>query len=104
VLIEAYKAAIAKAHAVGVKVLMATLLPIQNSVKDTPANLATQQAVNTWIRAGRGFDGVIDFEKVVQDPQNPLRIRADLTRDFVHPNTLGYRLMGDSIDLRLFEK
>ncbi len=83
---------------------MATLLPIQNSVKDTPANLATQQAVNKWIRAGEGFDGVIDFEAVVQDPQNPLRIRANLTGDFVHPNTQGYRLMGDSIDLKLFEK
>jgi lysophospholipase L1-like esterase len=104
VLIDAYKAAIAKAHAVGIKVLMATLLPIQNSVKDTPANLAAQQAVNTWIRAGEGFDGVIDFEAVVRDPQNPLRIRANLTRDFVHPNTQGYRLMGDSIDLKLFEK
>jgi lysophospholipase L1-like esterase len=104
VLIDAYKAAIAKARAVGIKVLMATLLPIQNSVKDTPANLATQQAVNKWIRAGEGFDGVIDFEAVVQDPQNPLRIRANLTGDFVHPNTQGYRLMGDSIDLKLFEK
>ena len=59
--------------------------------------------MNAWIRAGEGFDGVIDFEKVVQDPQNPLRIRADLTADFVHPNTLGYRLMGESIDLKLFE-
>ncbi len=104
VLIDAYKAAIAKAHAAGIKVLMATLLPIQNSVKDTPANLAAQQAVNKWIRAGEGFDGVIDFEAVVQDPQNPLRIRANLTGDFVHPNTQGYRLMGDSIDLKLFEK
>jgi lysophospholipase L1-like esterase len=104
VLIDAYKAAIARAHARGIKVFVATLLPIQNSVKDTPANIATQQAVNAWIRAGEGFDGVVDFEKVVQDPQNPLRIRADLTGDFVHPNTLGYRLMGESIDLRLFEK
>jgi lysophospholipase L1-like esterase len=104
VLIDAYKAAIAKAHAAGIKVLIATLLPIQNSVKDTPANLTAQQAVNKWIRAGGGFDGVIDFEAVVRDPQNPLRIRADLTGDFVHPNTQGYRLMGDSIDLKLFEK
>jgi lysophospholipase L1-like esterase len=104
VLIDAYRAAIAKAHARGIKVLVATLLPIQNSVKDTPANLATQQAVNRWIRAGEGFDGVIDFERVVQDPQNPLRIRADLTSDFVHPNTRGYRLMGESVDLKLFEQ
>ena len=103
-LIDAYKAAIAKAHAKGIKVFLATLLPIQNSTKDTPANLATQQAVNRWIRAGEGFDGVIDFEKVVQDPANPLRIRRDLTGgDFVHPNSAGYKAMADSIDLDLFK-
>ena len=103
VLIDAYKAAIARAHARGITVLMGTLLPIQHSVKDTPDNIATQQAVNAWVRAGEGFEGVIDFEKVVQDPLSPLRIRADLTSDFVHPNTLGYRLMGESIDLRLLD-
>ena len=46
---------------------------------------------------------MLDFEKVVPDPQNPLRIRADLTGDYVHPNTTGYKLMAESIDLKLFE-
>jgi lysophospholipase L1-like esterase len=101
-LIAAYKAVITRAHARRIKVILATLLPIQKSVKDTPENIATQQAVNRWIRAGEGFDGVIDFEKIVQDPQNPLRIRAELTGDYVHPNTRGYRLMGEAVDLGLF--
>jgi hypothetical protein len=34
----------------------------------------------------------------------PLRIGANLTGDFVHPNTQGYRVMGDAIDLKRFEK
>ena len=102
-LIAAYQEVIDKAHAKVIKVLGATLLPIQNSRKDTPANIATQQAVNKWIREPGHFDAVLDFEKVVQDPQNPLRIRANLTGDYVHPNTEGYRLMGESIDLKLFE-
>jgi lysophospholipase L1-like esterase len=46
---------------------------------------------------------VLDFENVVRDPQNPLRIRKDLTTDFVHPNTEGYRLMGESVNIKLFE-
>ena len=102
-LIEAYKEAIAAAHAKNIKVIGCTLLPIQNSRKDTPENLATQQAVNKWIRESNAFDAVIDFEKVVQDPANPLRIRRDLTTDFVHPNSTGYKLLAESIDLKLFD-
>ena len=102
-LIGAYQDVIARAHARGIKVYGATLLPIQNSTKDTPANEATRQAVNRWIRTAQAYDAVIDFEKVVQDPKNPLRIRRDLTRDYVHPNTAGYRLLADSIDLELFK-
>ena len=102
-LIAAYQEVIARAHAKGIKVIGATLLPIQHSRKDTPANEATRQAANQWIREARQFDAVLDFEKVVQDPQNPLRIRADLTTDYVHPNTEGYRLLGESINLNLFE-
>ena len=64
-----------KAHAKGIKVIGATLLPIQNSQEDTPTNEAARQAVNKWIREARRFDTVLDFEKVVQDPQNPLSSR-----------------------------
>ena len=103
-LITAYQQVIDKAHAKGIRVIGATLLPIQNSRKDTPANEATRRAVNKWVREAKGFDAVLDFEKVVQDPQNPLRIRKDLTTDYVHPNTEGYRLMGESVDLKIFEQ
>jgi lysophospholipase L1-like esterase len=102
-LIAAYQDLIARAHAQGIKVYGGTLLPIQKSVKESPQNEATRQAVNDWIRNAGAFDAVIDFEKVVRDPANPLAIRADLTTDYVHPNSAGYRLMGESIDLRLFE-
>jgi len=103
VLIGGYKELIAKAHEKGIKVFGATLLPIQNSRKDTPENEATREAVNKWMRESGAFDAVLDFEKVVQDPENPLRIRRNLTGDFVHPNTEGYRLIGEAIDLKLFE-
>jgi lysophospholipase L1-like esterase len=102
-LIDAYKDIIARAHARGIKVYGATILPIQNSRKDTPENLATRDQVNAWIRTSGAFDAVLDFDQVVRDPANPQRMRRDLTGDFVHPNTQGYRLLGESIDLGLFE-
>jgi lysophospholipase L1-like esterase len=102
-LIAAHQDLIARAHAKGIKVYGATLLPIQKSVKESAQNEATRKAVNDWIRSSGAFDAVIDFEKVVQDPDNPLAMRADLTADYVHPNSAGYRLMGESIDLELFE-
>jgi lysophospholipase L1-like esterase len=102
-LIAAYQDVITRAHDAGIAVFGGTLLPIQNSTKYTAANEATREAVNAWIRTSGEFDFVLDFEAVVRDPQNPLRIRSDLTGDFVHPNTTGYRLMGQSIDLSLFE-
>ena len=70
-LIEAYEKAIALAHAARVKIFGVPLLPIAHSQKDTPDNQATRAAVNAWIRNSGAYDGVIDFEPVIADPQDP---------------------------------
>ena len=94
----AYANLVAQAHAAGITVYGATLLPIGNSSKYTAANEATRQAVNAWIRTPGNFDAVLDFEAVVKDPAtNPLRIKSSLTCDFVHPNAAGYSAIGNSI-------
>ena len=99
----AYATIVAQAHAAGIKVYGATLLPIGNSTKYTVANEATRQAVNAWIRTPGNFDAVLDFEAVVKDPAtNPLRIKANMTGDYVHPNAAGYSAIGNSIPTSLF--
>jgi len=100
----AYATIVVQAHAKGIKVYGATLLPIGNSRKYTVENEATRQAINVWIRTPGNFDAVLDFEEVVKDPAtNPLRIRSEWTGDYVHPNTAGYAAVGNSIPLSLFK-
>lgn len=100
----AYASMVAQAHAKGIKVYGATLLPIGNSRKYTVENEATRQAINIWIRTPGNFDAVLDFEELVKDPAtNPLRIKSEWTGDYVHPNTAGYAAMGNSIPLSLFK-
>lgn len=103
-LISAFELAIANAHAVGVKVIGIPILPFKGSVKDTGTNWDTAQAVNAWIRSpGNGFDGIIDFEPVL-DPEHTGAINASLTTsDKVHPNQAGYTAMANSIDLSVFQ-
>jgi len=99
----AYASLVAQAHTAGIKVYGATLLPIGNSTKYTAANETTRQAVNAWIRTPGNFDAVLDFEAVVKDTtKNPLRIKANMTVDYVHPNATGYSAIANSIPLSLF--
>jgi lysophospholipase L1-like esterase len=100
---KAYATLVAQAHAAGIKVYGATLLPIGNSIQYTAIGETTRQAVNAWIRTSGTFDAVLDFEDIVKDPAtNPLRIKANMTVDYIHPNALGYAAIGNSIPTNLF--
>ncbi len=102
-MINGYRRLIDRAHARGVKVIGATILPYEGAWYFHPEGEAVRQAVNLWIRTGGGFDGVIDFDALMRDPQHPARFKADLQAgDWLHPNDAGYRAMGDAIDLSLF--
>ena len=64
---------------------------------------ALRQAVNKWIRTSGSFDGVIDFDAVLRDPNHPSRILTRFSSpDHLHPNDAGYQAMADTIDLALF--
>jgi lysophospholipase L1-like esterase len=99
-IIAGYRALIAQAHARGVRIFGATLLPFQGAGYYTPAGEAIREAVNAWIRTSGAFDGVVDFDTVMRDPADPLRLNpAYDSGDHLHPNDAGYQAMADAISL-----
>lgn len=105
-LIAAYRRLIARAHARGVRVIGATLLPCEGADLPgywTPAKDEQREAVNRWIRTSGAFDAVVDFDAVLRDPRHPSRLLARFSSDdHLHPNDLGYQAMADAIPVSLF--
>lgn len=102
-LIGGYRQVIARAHARGVKVYIGTLTPNPASEFTTSAKVAIRDAVNRWIRSSGEPDAVIDFDAMVRDPAASTRFQPELdSGDHLHPSELGYKVMGNGIDLSLF--
>jgi lysophospholipase L1-like esterase len=105
-IIEGYKQLIARAHAHGLRIIGATLTPFGDAFAGTafegyytPEKEKIRVALNDFIRSG-AFDGVIDFDKVVVDPQKPGYSLPKFDKgDHLHPNAAGYEAMGGAIDL-----
>jgi lysophospholipase L1-like esterase len=103
-LIAAHKQMIERAHERGLRIYGATLTPYEGAAYFTPEGESKRAALNQWIRTGRMYDGVIDFEAVVRDPGAPTRIKPEFdSGDHLHPNDAGYKAMGESVDLALFK-
>jgi lysophospholipase L1-like esterase len=105
-IIEGYKQLIARAHAHGLRIIGATLTPFGDSFAGTPfegyytpEKEKIRVALNDFIRSG-AFDGVIDFDKIIVDPQKPGYSLPKYDKgDHLHPNAAGYEAMGAAIDL-----
>jgi lysophospholipase L1-like esterase len=105
-IINAYRQLITRAHVRGVRVIGCTVMPSEGVVVSgyhSEDKEHTRQTVNHWIRTSRDFDGVIDFDAVVRDPDHPARLLPRFaSRDHLHPNDAGYQAMADAIDLSFF--
>jgi lysophospholipase L1-like esterase len=110
-LIAGYRQLIARARARGVRIVGATLTPFEGALTMpgspianyySPAKDAMRQRINGWIRGSGEFDAVLDFDAVVRDPQNPLRILpAYDSDDHLHLGDAGNKAVAESIGLKL---
>src|SRR5580698_3631635 len=102
-LIAAHQQMIERAHRRGIKVIGATLTPFAGAAYYSDEGEAIRTALNDWIRTGKAYDAVIDFDAATKDPDNPKQIRpAYNIRDHLHPNDAGYKAMADAFDLSMF--
>src|SRR6185436_8221296 len=61
-LIAGYRQLIERAHARGVRMIGATILPYEGAAYFTPEGEAIRREVNAWIRKPGNFDAVIDLD------------------------------------------
>ena len=93
-LIEAYKEIVAYAHSWGIRVYIATITPTKGHSYYSEAHEQTRLAVNNWIRKAEGFEGVIDFDRLVRDKKDREQLRKEYSDDWLHLNPQGYKVMG----------
>ncbi|HSR07854.1 MAG TPA: DUF4185 domain-containing protein [Bryobacteraceae bacterium] len=95
------------AHAAGLKIIGATIIPRGGDGAWTNSMEQQRVALNTWIRLQANFDGIIDFDILLRGPVNAgngaVTIQSQWSCfDGIHPNSAGYAAMGAFIDLSLF--
>lgn len=99
--LDAMQSIISSAHAAGLHVIGATIIPRAGSILWTPVMEAYRQQVNLAIRQGTaGFDGFVDFDQVVAlGGVGPVMDPSFDCGDHVHPNATGLAAMGNSVPL-----
>lgn len=98
-----YQTVINQAHAQGLKIYGATILPFQGASYYSTYGESVRESVNDWIRSSGAFDAVIDFDSVMRSSSNPLALNSAYdSGDHLHPNDTGYQAMANAIDLHLF--
>lgn len=102
-IIDGYEQLVARAHTHDVRIIGGTLLPYKKAGYYSEAGEEKRQAVNEYIRQSDTFDGVVDFDRALRDPDNPLKLLPKYdSGDNLHPNDTGYRAMAEAVDLTLF--
>ena len=86
------------ARKLGYKIYSGTLLPIYGWRTYAPFRDEIRNEFNSWLRDSTDFDGCIDFDKAVRNPDFPERFGAgNDSGDHLHPSEQAYKIMAESI-------
>jgi lysophospholipase L1-like esterase len=104
-LIAGHRQLIARAHEGGLAAYGGTILPFKNDTLGfySPENERKRQVLNRWIRTSGEYDGVVDFDRAMRDPADPIALNpAYDSGDHLHPNDAGMVAMAAAVPLRFF--
>lgn len=110
-LIAGNRQLLARAHKNGLRAIGTTIPPCEhalfrNPLFDgfyTPEKEKIREEVNAWIRSGGEFDGVIDFDAAVRDPNHATQLLPEYdSGDHLHVNNAGNVAQANAIALAMF--
>ncbi len=82
----------------GLKVWSGTLLPIFGWRTYAPFREELKNTYNEWLRTSAEFDGCVDFDLAVRDPEKPEAFRAGFdSGDHLHPSEAAYKAMAEAV-------
>ena len=93
---------IAHARQLGLQVWAGTLLPIEGWRTYTAERDVLRQQFNEWLRTASCFDGCIDFDAAVRNPEHPTAFLPSFdSGDHLHPSEQGYDAMAHCVKSEL---
>jgi lysophospholipase L1-like esterase len=101
-IIRAKEKLIARAHAAGLRVHLATMPPTGGAYGGLGSARVdrVRRDINDWTRQQGLSDSVVDFDQVLSDPKRPARLRSAFdSGDHAHPSAAGYRAMSAAVRL-----
>lgn len=105
-IISVFKNIINEAHKRGIWVYGATITPFKGNSYYSADHEKGRRLFNTWVRSCEDVDACIDFDKMVRSESDTTQLdsRYLYQNDYLHPNAEGYVVMGNGIDLNLFNR
>ncbi|GLZ33083.1 SGNH hydrolase [Lentzea sp. NBRC 105346] len=97
-IIAAIRTIRARTQLAGVRLVIGTITPWRGWQAFNDKREAQRQLVNEFIRTAGIFDGVVDFDELLRDPADLLRLRPEFdSGDHLHPNDAAYRVMAGAV-------